>query len=104
MAPHTHVIDPSGARRPGEPSAAGTLLTVKKNAVDRTKIDLAWGAGCASGATGFAVYEGTLGPPFTSHAIFGGACGISCGTSAARRSWWTRTDRSPSWTRIRASG
>ena len=72
LAPHTHVLDPTNTRRPGEP----WQLLLGKNALDPSKIDLSWGVGCPTGATGFAVYEGTLGA-FTTHAILGGACGIA---------------------------
>jgi len=78
LAVHAHTVDPTNVRRPGEPSS-GTQLRLGKNASDPTKIDLTWGGGCASGATGYAVYQGTLGS-FTSHAILGGACGMA-GTS-----------------------
>jgi microcystin-dependent protein len=72
LAPHAHVVDPNNTRRPGEPPQ----LRVSKNALDPSKIDLSWGVGCPSGATGFAVYQGTLGN-FTSHALLGGTCGIT---------------------------
>ncbi len=69
MAAHAHTIDPSNLRHPGEPQS----LLVKKNAVDPSKIDLSWGAGCASGVTGYAVYQGVLGT-FYAQSIFAGAC------------------------------
>ncbi len=72
LAPHAHVVDPTNTRRPGEPPQ----LRVGKNALDPSKIDLSFGVGCPSGATAFAVYQGTLGN-FTSHALLGGACGIT---------------------------
>ena len=71
LAPHTHVLDPTNSRHPWEASQ----LRLGKNALDPSKIDLTWGGGCPSGATAFAVYQGTLGN-FTSHALLGGACGV----------------------------
>lgn len=79
LAMHAHVVDPTNARRPGEASSMGTPLRLAKNASDPSKINLTWGTGCPTGATSYAVYEGTLGA-FTSHAILGGACGVT-GTS-----------------------
>jgi hypothetical protein len=72
VAQHSHVIDPSGLRHPG----TAPSLTVAKNAIDPTKIDLSWGAGCASGVTGYAVYQGVIGS-FTSHVLFAGACNVA---------------------------
>ncbi|HEX5043654.1 MAG TPA: tail fiber protein, partial [Candidatus Polarisedimenticolaceae bacterium] len=75
LAPHAHDVDPTGARHPGDPSAGGTtLLHVNKYGLDPSKIDLTWGTGCASGYTGYAVYQGTLGD-WGSHAVFGDGCG-----------------------------
>lgn len=75
LAPHAHDVDPNGARHPGEPSSDGTaLLHVNKNLTDPSKIDLTWGTGCASGFTGYAVYQGTLGD-WTSLAVLGDGCG-----------------------------
>jgi len=51
----------------------------KKNTTNPARIDLTWGAGCTSGATAHAVYQVTFGA-FTTHAIFGGACGLPATT------------------------
>ena len=51
----------------------------KKNTTNPARIDLTWGAGCTSGASAHAVYQVTFGA-FTTHAIFGGACGLPATT------------------------
>lgn len=69
-------VIPVASRHPGAvPGAgvAGAPLTIHKNTTDPTKLDLAWGASCGNGVTGYAVYEGTLGN-YTSHALLPGAC------------------------------
>jgi microcystin-dependent protein len=71
VPPHTHAIDPTGARHPG---AASSLL-IKKNAIDPATIDLSWGTGCSPGVTGYAVYQGIIGS-FYSHVLFAGACDV----------------------------
>jgi microcystin-dependent protein len=83
LAAHAHDLDPAGARHPGEPSAGGTLLQITKNGTDPSKIDLIWGTGCASGVTGYAVYQGTLGT-WGSHAVLGNSCGRTSTTLKAQ--------------------
>jgi microcystin-dependent protein len=85
LAAHAHEVDPAGARHPGEPSGPGaaTLLRINKNGTDPGKIDVLWGAGCASGVTGYAVYQGTLGD-WSSHAVLGTACTVTSTISKAQ--------------------
>ena len=52
---------------------SAALLRVNKSGTDPGKIDILWGTRCASGVTGYGVYQGTLGS-WGSHAVFGDGC------------------------------
>jgi hypothetical protein len=69
-----------GANSPGQVPdgrmVPGTLLRVRKNAVNPNILDLTWGASCTSGASDYSVHEGALGTWY-SHTS------VSCSTGGA---------------------
>ncbi len=71
---------------PGEtPSsiARGTPLTLRKNTGNPVLLDFAWGAGCGTTVSGYAIYEGTLGA-FYSHAPFNANCNLAATSAGAQ--------------------
>jgi large repetitive protein len=71
------VVDQGLCLEPGgvpETGAAGTPLTLRKNAGNPALIDLSWGASCGTDVGGYAVYEGVLGS-------FYGEIPLICGLS-----------------------
>ena len=59
---------------PGSVPATGSPFTIKKSATAGS-LDLTWGASCSLTATGFGIYEGTIGTTFAyNHTAMAGQC------------------------------
>ncbi len=59
-----------------EDGPSATPLFVSKDPGDSNRIDLSWGTACGAAATGYAVYEGSIGAWY-SHGVFNGLCGVT---------------------------
>lgn len=77
---------PPAASAPGESpdrQSLGAPLMLTKNAGNPANLNFTWGVGCATGVTGYALYQGTIGTWY-GHDRFGGICNLNA-TSASNQ-------------------